>query len=35
MGSDIEVLTVGNCFLEKDQQDPALRRDYRDVFEPD
>jgi carbamoyltransferase len=35
MGSDIEVLTVGNCFLEKDQQDPALKRDYRDVFELD
>ncbi len=35
MGSDIEVLAIGNCFLEKDGQDPALERDYRGAFEPD
>jgi len=35
MGSDIEVLTVGNCYLDKDQQDPALKLDYKDVFELD
>ena len=35
MGTEIERLVVGNCVLEKDQQDPSLRRDYRDVFDPD
>ena len=35
MGSDIEVLVVGNAFLLKGEQDPALKRDYRDQFEPD
>jgi predicted NodU family carbamoyl transferase len=27
MGSDIEVLAVGNCYLRKEEQDPALRID--------
>ena len=35
MGTDIERLVVGNCFLQKEDQDPALRRDYRDSVEPD
>jgi carbamoyltransferase len=35
MGSDIEVLVVGNCHLVKDAQDPALRVDYKDQFELD
>lgn len=35
MGSDIEILVVGNAFLLKDEQHPALKRDYRDQFEPD
>ena len=35
MGSDIEVLVVGNCFLRKEQQDASLRRDYKDTFELD
>ncbi len=35
MGSDIEVLVAGNCFLRKEDQDPALRRDYKDAFELD
>ncbi|MCY3793341.1 MAG: carbamoyltransferase [Gammaproteobacteria bacterium] len=35
MGTDIEALAVGNCFLLKDEQDGALRRDYRGEFEPD
>jgi carbamoyltransferase len=35
MGSDIEVLAVGNCYLRKEEQDPALRIDYKDKFEPD
>ena len=35
MGSDIEVLIVGNCFLRKDEQDPSLKLDYKDAFELD
>jgi carbamoyltransferase len=35
MGTDIEVLVVGNCYLRKEDQDPALRRDYKDAFELD
>jgi carbamoyltransferase len=35
MGSDIEVLAVGNCYLRKDEQNSALRIDYRDQFEMD
>jgi len=29
MGTDIEALAVGNCFLLKDEHEGALRRDYR------
>lgn len=32
MGSEIDLLVVGNCVLAKEAQDPALRRDYRDEF---
>ena len=35
MGTEIERLVVGNCVLQKDQQDPSLKRDYKDVFDPD
>ncbi|HEY1301523.1 MAG TPA: carbamoyltransferase [Stellaceae bacterium] len=35
MGSEIDILVVGNCFLRKEAQDPALRLDYRDRFDPD
>jgi len=35
MGSDIETLAIGNCLLEKDAQDPALRTDYKNAFELD
>ena len=28
-------LVVGNCFLRKEDQDPDLRLDYRDRFDPD
>jgi carbamoyltransferase len=35
MGSEIDVLVVGNCYLSKDQQDAALRLDYKSAFEPD
>ncbi len=35
MGSDIEVLVVGDCYLEKEDQDPALKLNYKDAFELD
>jgi carbamoyltransferase len=35
MGTDIEVLAAGNCFLLKEDQNPGLRQDYRKAFSPD
>ena len=35
MGTEIEMLVIGNCRLEKKDQDPALKRDYKDSFELD
>jgi carbamoyltransferase len=35
MGSEIEVLVVGNCYLVKEQQNAALKRDYKADFELD
>ena len=35
MGSDIEILVAGNCRLKKEDQDPALKLDYKDAFELD
>jgi carbamoyltransferase len=35
MGTEIEALAVGNCFLVKEAQDPSLKRDYRNVFDAD
>jgi carbamoyltransferase len=35
MGSEIDILAAGNCYLVKDEQDPALKRNYQDEFEPD
>jgi carbamoyltransferase len=35
MGSDIETLVVGNCILDKERQDPALKLDYKHAFELD
>jgi len=35
MGTDIEVLVAGNCFLSKSKQNPALRTSYCDAFELD
>jgi len=35
MGTDIERLVVGNCLLDKEAQDPALKRDYKGAFELD
>ncbi|VTZ52377.1 conserved hypothetical protein [Methylocella tundrae] len=35
MGSEIEFLAVGNCILLKDQQNQALKLDYKNAFELD
>jgi carbamoyltransferase len=35
MGTEIEVLVCGNAFLLKEDQDPALKRDYSEAFELD
>ncbi|MBF0370973.1 MAG: carbamoyltransferase [Magnetococcales bacterium] len=35
MGTGIETLAVGRCFLRKEEQDPKLVRDYKDQFELD
>jgi carbamoyltransferase len=35
MGTEIELLAAGNCLLRKEHQDPALKLDYRNVFDPD
>ncbi|UVO31787.1 carbamoyltransferase [Bradyrhizobium arachidis] len=35
MGSEIEVLVVGNAYLEKEEQDPGLKLNYEHAFELD
>jgi carbamoyltransferase len=35
MGTEIDLLVVGNCAMRKQDQDKSLARDYRDQFEPD
>ena len=35
MGTELDVLVVGNCFLKKEEQDPALKLDYKNEFELD
>jgi carbamoyltransferase len=35
MGSDIEVLVIGNYFLKKEDQNPALKLDYKNAFQLD
>ncbi|HZC97518.1 MAG TPA: carbamoyltransferase N-terminal domain-containing protein [Bradyrhizobium sp.] len=35
MGSDIEVLVIGNCFLNKEDQPSSLKLDYKNRFELD
>jgi carbamoyltransferase len=35
MGTEIEALAVGNCFLKKEDQDPALKLNYESAFELD
>lgn len=35
MGTEIEALAVGNCYLRKEDQDPHLKQDYSSSFELD
>ena len=35
MGTDLEFLAVGNCILSKEDQDPSLSKDYKNVYELD
>jgi carbamoyltransferase len=35
MGTEIEALAIGNCFLRKEDQDPALKLIYEDAFAAD
>lgn len=35
MGTEIEALAVGNCFLRKEDQDPGLKRNYQQFIEAD
>ena len=35
MGTELDVLAVGNCYLRKADQDPALKLNYETAFEPD
>src|SRR3954465_3260085 len=35
MGNELDVLVVGNCVLQKSEQDPALKQDYSQAFEAD
>jgi carbamoyltransferase len=35
MGTELDLLAIGNCMLHKADQDPALKRDYKSAFELD
>jgi carbamoyltransferase len=35
MGTEIEVLAVGNCFLRKENQKPGMKQQYEHTFTPD
>lgn len=35
MGTDIDLLVVGNCVMDKSRQDPALKLDYKNAYELD
>jgi carbamoyltransferase len=35
MGTEIETLAIGNCFLRKEDQDPTLKRNYETAFDLD
>ncbi len=35
MGTELDALAVGNCFLQKSDQDPSLKANYSTAFAPD
>jgi hypothetical protein len=35
MGTELDVLAVGNCLLDKGAQDPSLVTRYESAFQPD
>jgi carbamoyltransferase len=35
MGTELDVLAVGNCYLRKEREDPALKQNYESAFELD
>ncbi|MDH3314187.1 MAG: carbamoyltransferase [Gammaproteobacteria bacterium] len=35
MGTELDVLAVGNCYLRKEDQDPTLKQNYESAFELD
>jgi carbamoyltransferase len=35
MGTDLDALAIGNCFLRKDEQNPSLRFLHANLFDPD
>jgi carbamoyltransferase len=35
MGTELDALAVGNCYLRKEHQDPALKQNYESAFELD
>lgn len=35
MGTEIEFLVVGNCIMRKEEQDPAMIKDYKNAYELD
>ena len=35
MGTELDTLVIGNCFLNKKDQDPHLKKDYKNKFELD
>ena len=35
MGTELDLLAIGNCVLRKTEQDPSLKQDYKEAFELD
>ena len=35
MGTDLDILVIGNCYLEKSKQNNNLKKDYTNKFELD
>ena len=35
MGTELDILVLGNCFLEKKKQNPELKRNYKNKFKLD